>query len=308
MKKIAFIVPPAVELLDLAGPVQVFTEAKSFGFEAGLEFYCFDPETICSAGLPFGKLKSFKTAELSKGDYLFIPGVDFDSLERLRKSNKAFVAWLKESSDKQVNICSVCNAAFVLGEAGLLDHRRSTTHWKRIPLLKEAFPKTKVLEDILYVKSGNIYTSAGISSGIDLALSILEELKGPLFVTKVARNLVVYNRRNHDHTQQSIYLDYRNHVNPKVHEVQDYLIKNLSAENTLEALAEKVFISPRNLSRIFKKTTGTTIGKYITKLRLERAKTLRNNPEFTIDFIASEVGFKTPRQLQKLLKNEKERI
>jgi len=189
-----------------------------------------------------------------------------------------------------------------LGEAGLLDNRECTTHWRRTDELKSRFPKAKVLEDTLYVKSDIIYTSAGISAGIDLALAILENLKSPHFVHKVARGLVVYHRRDQSHSQRSIYLDFRNHINPKIHEVQDFLINNLAKENSIEDLAEMIAMSPRNLSRVFKESTGLTIVEYLTELRREMAKTLLNNPAFTIDYIASQCGYKTPRQLQRILK------
>jgi transcriptional regulator GlxA family with amidase domain len=162
-----------------------------------------------------------------------------------------------------------------------------------------------VMADILYVKSNNVYTSAGISAGIDLALAILEELKGALFTHKVARGLVVYHRRSGTHKQQSIYLDYRNHINPQVHEVQDYLIDNLSKKNDIESLAAMVGMSPRNLSRVFKEKTGSTVLEYLTMLRIEHASTMLNNPEYTIGFIASKCGFATPRQLQRILKANK---
>ncbi|MCW3116572.1 MAG: AraC family transcriptional regulator, partial [Chitinophagaceae bacterium] len=213
-----------------------------------------------------------------------------------------FFKWIKECADKKVFICSICNGAFALGEAGLLKDTECTTHWRRIKELQSRFPNAKVITDILFKKSNNVYTSAGISAGIDLALAILEELKGALFTHKVARGLVVYHRRNHNHTQQSIYLDYRNHINPKIHEVQDYLIDHLSEENSVEDLASLAAMSPRNLSRVFKEKTGSTILEYLTLLRIEYAKTMLNNPEFTIEYIASQCGFKTARQLQRILK------
>ena len=113
---------------------------------------------------------------------------------------------------------------------------------------------------------------------------------------------MVYHRRDQSHSQKSIYLDFRNHINPKIHEVQDFLINNLAKENSIEALAEMVAMSPRNLSRVFKESTGTTVVEYLTKLRLETAKTLFNNPEYTIDYVASQCGFKSARQLQRILK------
>jgi transcriptional regulator GlxA family with amidase domain len=240
---------------------------------------------------------------LNAGDFVFVPGTDHDYLQSAQfGSEKDFFKWIAQCADKNVNTCSICTGAFFLGEAGVLDDRECTTHWRRTDELKTRFPKAKVLADILYVKSDNIYTSAGISAGIDLALAILEYLKGPNFVHKVARGLVVYHRRDPSHSQKSIYLDFRNHINPKIHEVQDFLINNLAKENSIEELSEMVAMSARNLSRVFKESTGLTIVEYLTALRRETAKTLLNNPDYTIDYIASQCGFKSARQLQRILK------
>ena len=133
----------------------------------------------------------------------------------------------------------------------------------------------------------------------------MEELKGALFTHKVARGLVVYHRRNQNHTQKSIYLDYRNHINPAIHLVQDHLIDHLADDNSIDNLAALVAMSPRNLSRVFKEKTNTTILEYLTMLRLEFAKTMLNNPDYTIEYIASKCGFKTSRQLQRILKADK---
>jgi transcriptional regulator GlxA family with amidase domain len=303
MLKLAFIIPPNVELLDLAGPAQVFTEAKSHGLDAAIEFYSYHDENTSTSGVAFGEVKSYKEANLKAGDFVFVPGTDHDYLRSTQfGAEKSFFKWIAHCAESKVNTCSICTGAFFLGEAGLLDGRECTTHWRRTDELKSRFPKAKVKADILYVKSDNIYTSAGISAGIDLALAILEYLKGPHFVHKVARGLVVYHRRDQSHSQKSIYLDFRNHINPKIHEVQDFLINHLDKENSIEALAEMVAMSPRNLSRVFKESTGTTIVEYLTKLRVETAKTLLNNPEYTIEYIASQCGLKTARQLQRILK------
>jgi transcriptional regulator GlxA family with amidase domain len=303
MLKVAFIVPPLVELLDLAGPVQVFTEAKSQGLDVVIEFYSYSDENISTAGVAFGEIKKYKSANLKTGDFVFVLGTDHDYLRSAQFSaEKSFFKWIAQCADRKVNTCSICTGAFFLGEAGLLDGRECTTHWRRTDELKSRFPKAKVLADILYVRSDTIYTSAGISAGIDLALSIVEDLKGPRFVHQVARGLVVYHRRSQNQSQKSVYLDFRNHINPKIHEVQDFLINNLAKENSIESLAEMVAMSPRNLSRVFKESTGLTIVEYLTELRREMAKTLLNNPDYTIDYIASQCGYKTARQLQRILK------
>ncbi len=304
MKKMAFIIPPTVELLDLAGPAQVFTEAKFYGFEVDIEFYRFQETPVSTSGLGFGHIAHYKEAKLKEGDFIFVPGMDADYIRSISfMAERAFFDWLKACSDSRITVCSICNGAFALGHAGLLTNTECTTHWRRVNELQMQFPQAKVLTDILYVKSNDVYTSAGISAGIDLALAILEELKGALFTHKVARGLVVYHRRSGKHKQQSVYLDYRNHINPQVHEVQDLLIDNLSKENSIESLASQVGMSPRNLSRVFKEKTGTTVLEYLTMLRKEYASTMLNNPEYTLDYIASKCGFKTARQLQRILKN-----
>lgn len=305
MKKVVFIIPPTVELLDLSGPVQVFVEAKFHGLEIALEFYQIGDTTVSTAGIGFEKLRQFSEAHLTEGDFVFVPGMDNDYVNSLSfKAEKAFFKWLKACSDNKVTVCSICTGAFALGHAGLLTDTECTTHWRRVGQLQKQFPRAKVLSDILFKKSNNIYTSAGISAGIDMALAILEDMKGPLFTHKVARGLVVYHRRSGTHKQQSIYLDYRNHINPQIHEVQDYMIDNLSKENDIESLAALVGMSPRNLSRVFKEKTGSTVLDYLTLLRKEFATTMMNNPEYTIEFIASKCGFKSARQLQRILKNK----
>ncbi len=185
MRKIAFIIPPTVELLDLAGPVQVFTEAKFYGFEADLEFYQYQEMPVSTSGLGFGKIENFKNAKLKEGDFVFVPGMDCEYVRSISfMAQREFFNWLKECSENKITVCSICNGAFALGHAGLLKNTECTTHWRRVNELQTQFPQAKVVADILYVKSNDVYTSAGISAGIDLALAILEELKGALFTHK----------------------------------------------------------------------------------------------------------------------------
>ncbi|WP_143306516.1 GlxA family transcriptional regulator [Chitinophaga vietnamensis] len=301
-KRIIFILPPLVELLDLAGPAQVFREASLMGIPLDIAFYAVDQRPVSAAGLPFGKISHYRKAILKEGDFIFIPGFYFEGLKRRPNIETSFFRWLSDCAARKINICSVCNAAFILGNAGLLDGRECTTHWRSTGLLQSMFPAARVLTDVLFVKSGNIYTSAGISSGIDMALSILEEWEGPLVANQVARGLVVYHRRSDKHQQQSIYLDYRNHIHPKIHQMQDYMINHLHQSLTVETLSERFNSSVRNLTRIFKEATGVTINEYLTLLRVEKAAALRNNPDYTITKIAAECGFKSARQLQRILK------
>jgi transcriptional regulator GlxA family with amidase domain len=301
--KVAFIIPPTVELLDLAGPVQVFTEAKFQGLELDMEFFLYKKNPVSTSGLIFGKIPGFQKARLGVGDMVFIPGMDQPYVQSSSfRNEKKFFQWLRACTENNVKVCSVCNGAFALGEAGLLNGIECTTHWRRVEELQSRFPQTKVLADVLFVKKGNICTSAGITSGIDLALSIIEDLAGAAFAQKVARGLVVYSRRNGNYKNSSVYLDFRNHLNTKIHEVQNYLVQNIAGENAISKLALIADMGPRNLTRLFKETTGLTINQYLTRLRLDTAKGLLKDPQNSPGNIASRCGFKTARQLQRILR------
>ena len=142
MLKVAFIVPPHVELLDLAGPAQVFTEARFNGYELGIEFYSYQDSVVSTSGIGFGKVANFREANLQSGDFLFIPGMNFEYVSsELFRNEIAFFEWLNECAGRMVNICSVCDAAFALGEAALLDGRECTTHWRRVAALQSRFPR-----------------------------------------------------------------------------------------------------------------------------------------------------------------------
>jgi transcriptional regulator GlxA family with amidase domain len=190
----------------------------------------------------------------------------------------------------------------VLAESRMLQNKICTTHWKCIDYLKKNYANIKVVNDQLYVKDGNMYTSAGMTSGIDMALFIVEENFGPIITAKVAREMVVFLRRSGGQSQGSIYLDFRTHIHPAIHMVQDYIIQHPTAKNSIEDLAEMANMSERNLTRLFRKHTGISINDYKTKCRLEHAETLLKHPGYTIDYIASQCGFQDGRQLRRMWK------
>jgi len=278
-----FVVPPAVHLLDLTGPVQVFAEATAYGQPYQLTFCSYQPRVNSVAGLGLGPLVPFAEVSLAPGDVIFLPGLAMDYLrsEAFRQEGARFFAWLREQHKRGVRLCSVCTGAFILAHAGLLDGKKCTTHWRRLAELQARYPQVRAQADTLFVRDGCIDTSAGVTAGIDLALFLLEEWHGPLFATKIARELVVYTRRGAQHRQLSIYLDYRNHLHSGVHQVQDWLTDHLAAGATIADLAERVHMSPRTLTRTFRQATGVSINEYTTALRRELAATLRLNPALT---------------------------
>jgi transcriptional regulator GlxA family with amidase domain len=174
--------------------------------------------------------------------------------------------------------------------------------------MKIDFPHVKIEENTLFTKSDNIYTCAGVITGIDLALFLIEERHGKQIATEVAKELVVYKRRLATEEQQSVYVQNRNHKDEKIHAIQDWIIQNLEKASTIEDLAELVFISPRNLTRTFKKQTGITIAEYRTKLRVEKAKNLLGYSDYKIEHIANLCGFKTSKQLRMVLEKHLEAL
>jgi transcriptional regulator GlxA family with amidase domain len=167
--------------------------------------------------------------------------------------------------------------------------------------LRRCFPSIKVIENVLFNEQDNIYTSAGIASGIDLALHILEKLENEYFAHKIARELVIYNRRNGNHPQKSELLNYRNHIHSGVHKVQDWLQENLNHKVTLPDLADIANMSERNFTRIFKRETGVTVNGYVQILRKERANLLFKNPDFSHTQIANLCGLQSKRQLNRII-------
>jgi transcriptional regulator GlxA family with amidase domain len=207
---------------------------------------------------------------------------------------------LRQALDRGARIASICSGAFALAHAGLLDGRACTTHWKVADRLERSYPALRVLKNRLFVRDGNVITSAGVASGIDMALSILEEDHGPLVVANVAREMVVYLRRDGDRQQTSVYLDYRTHLHPGVHRVQDFLIANPDQKASIDELAALAGMSPRNLTRAFRKATGLTLKTFANKVKVEIARNLLQSPDLTIDAIASNCGFQDSRQLRRL--------
>lgn len=286
-----FLVLPEVEILDLAGPLQAFAEAKRFRLQV-----CSTRARVHSSqGVWLADLEPLPTPAAS--DLVVVPGMPYAATERF---DRAAIKWLKTAAAAGAHIASVCTGAFVLGEAGLLAGKRCTTHWSRTKELRRRYPGARVLENRLYVTDGNVTTSAGIASGIDMALAILERVQGPIVAAEIAREMVVYIRRDGAQQQQSVYLDYRTHLHPGIHRVQDALVQHPARRTTIEQLSSLAGMSPRNLTRTFRSVTGISINEFATRVRLELARTLQHDPTLTMEAIARRCGFGA-RQLRRLL-------
>jgi transcriptional regulator GlxA family with amidase domain len=290
-----FLLLPEIEVLDLAGPLQVFHEANRIDQRYRVRYCSTAARVKMDGGLVLAELESLP--EIGADDVVVVPGMPYRFTTRI---DRGVARWLKKSAAAGASIASVCTGAFILGDAGLLDGRRCTTHWGRIAELRQRFPKAHVLEDRLFVSDGPITTSAGIASGIDMALAMIERLQGPLVAATVAREMVVYLRRDGSHQQKSIYLEFRTHLHPGIHRVQDWLIRTPEKNATIPELASVAKMSRRNLTRAFRTATGITIQDFTTRLRLELAKSLVHDPSLTIETIAERCGLGSARQLRRI--------
>ncbi len=300
--KFVFLLLPHIHILDLAGADQAIHEA--IDFEADFEIvYCgLNQDVTTTSGLPFGEVQHFSEVSLHSGDFVIIPGSSYSYLiSREFKQEKQLFSWINQTYYKGVSVCSICLGAFVLAEAGLLNGRSCTTHFKKTKELQERYPRLKVVENILYTDQENIYTSAGIAAGIDLTLHIIEKLKGSYFAHKVARELVVYHRRKGTDSQQSELMSFRNHLHAGIHLVQDYIIEHIHIKSNLIALSEIANMSERNFTRIFKKETGVTVNDFITTIRKNKAQDFLKNPDFSRIKVANMVGLESEKQLGRIL-------
>ncbi|HKI06278.1 MAG TPA: GlxA family transcriptional regulator [Thermoanaerobaculia bacterium] len=297
MQRVIFAVLPEVEILDLAGPVQAFHEANPCGAEYVVETCALEPRVRTGQGLWLSDLGPLP--EVGPEDLVVVPGARMDVLQRIEG---AFLRWLREAYGRGAHVASVCTGAFALGEAGLLDGRQCTTHWTRLDDLQRRFPRARVQVNRLFVDDGRITTSAGIVSGIDMALAMVERRHGPLVAAAAAREMVVYVRRDGSHRQQSVYLEYRTHLHAGIHRVQDWLIGHPDERATLDDLARVAALSPRHLTRVFRQATGVSIQEFRTRLRLERAGALLRDPSLTVEAVAARCGFESARQLRRVWK------
>lgn len=235
--------------------------------------------------------------EIADGALIVVPGMPYDATQTL---DRRAIRWLRRSYENGATIASVCTGSFALGEAGLLDGRPCTTHWSRVGELQRRFPRARVVADRLFVFDDRIVTSAGIASGVDMALAIIERHHGPQLAARIAREMVVYIRRDDTQKQTSVYLEYRTHLHPGIHRVQDFIVQHPAADTSLAQLASIASMSERNLTRLFRQATGITIKDYSTRVRVELASTLLHDPALSLDAVAMQCGYANARQLRRV--------
>ena len=302
MTKVVFLLVPGLHLLDLAGPAQAFGTAADLGCGYELAYVAGREDVPTAQGITVKA--STHWPALAKDDLIIVPG--WRVTPDLAGTGPLADAALEALAVHHANggtVASVCAGTDALGRAGLLDGRRCTTHHDIQDELASRYPTATVIRDVLYVIDGRVATSAGIASGIDLALHLIAVRDGPATAARVAREMVVYARRNGDDLQVSAMLRHRNHLSDTAHRAQDHIEARFAGPLPLAQIASNCGVSERTLTRKFTEATGLTPLRYQQLLRLERAEHLISHGA-TVETAARTVGFQDARMLRRLRTRE----
>jgi transcriptional regulator GlxA family with amidase domain len=294
---VVFLLAPQLHLLDIAGPAQAFSTASDLGHDYQLRYVAEQEDVPTAQGLCLQA--SVTWPDLSCDDMIVVPGWRSPEGESHAKFSAATLHRLRAHHRDGGVVASVCAGAFALGQAGLLDGRRCTTHHALQDELASRYERATVVHDVLYVIDERLVTAAGIVSGIDLVLHLLARRHGPGFAARIAREMVVYARRNGDEHQTSAMLRFRSHLSDTVHCVQNVIDARFTQPLTLGELASAGGVSKRTLTRAFVRATGLTPLRYQQLLRLERAEHLIGRGA-TVEAAGRDVGFTDARMLRRL--------
>lgn len=281
-----------VQSLDITGPMEVFTGASRYqdgrGSGPAYQVRTASPGGVpvtTSSGLtlvPDGDLPDPGAADV---DTLVIPGGTAGA------PDGELAGWLRRSAPLARRITSVCTGAFLLAEAGLLAGRRATTHWAYSDALARRFPEVRVDPEPIYVRDGNIATSAGVTAGIDLALALVEEDIGRAAALAVARHLVVFLHRPGGQAQFSAQLRAQSARRQPLRDVQQWISEHPAADLSVDKLAARASLSPRQFARAFAAETGVPPGRHVAAIRLEAARRMLEDCADGIEQVASACGY-----------------
>lgn len=302
MRSVEFFLYPDALGLDIIGPLDVFSTATEILRQNGDTNKGY--RALFSAEKPgLIKLNSGLQlqAEISIGkgkptDIFLVPGgLGIDQVTQ----NSDLILCIRSKAEKAKQIVSVCGGTFILAKAGLLKGKKVTTHWKGAKELASLYPDINVVSDAIYVRDGKISTSAGVTAGIDLALCLVEEDFGSSLAMEVARILVVYLRRSGGQSQFSAPMELRSKAGKQFTALHDWMFENLEQRLSVELMAERAAMSPRNFSRLFTRETGITPGKYVELMRLNKARELLESADLSMEAIAEASGFIREERLRR---------
>jgi transcriptional regulator GlxA family with amidase domain len=295
---VVIVVFDGVKLLDAAGPAEVFAEANRFGANYSLEITSVDGRDVTtSIGTRFPVTRSISS--IDSADIVVVAGGD--NLVG-RPIDPALVEALKTVPARTRRLASVCTGSFILAQAGLLNGRRATTHWRHTRLLARAFPEVGVEPDAIFVRDGDVFTSAGVSSGIDLALALVEMDYGSELVREVARSLVVYLKRAGGQSQFSVLVEADPPPESGLRVVTDAITADPSADHSVKKLASRASLSTRQLTRLFHSELGMTPARYVELVRIEFARAALETGR-TVNETARLAGFGSTETLRRVFLN-----
>ena len=298
-RRIVILAFPGVQPLDVIGPAEVFTGADALagGGEYAVEVVAKDPDPIATRSGAYGLVPRTTTARCKGPIDTLIVGGGF-GVERAQE-DAALIRWIRSAARRSRRVTSVCSGTFLLARAGLLEGRTVTTHWASTAELARRHPELTVDPNPIFVRDGNVWTSAGVTSGMDLSLALVEEDLGREIAVEIARWLVLFLQRPGGQAQFSSHLSAQLAERRPLRDLQSWIADNLDADLRVEALADRAAMSPRNFARFFRRETGITPAAYVEELRVERARQLLEESAEPIELISARCGFGTPETMRR---------
>ncbi len=297
MRRIAILVFDGVQTLDVIGPAEVLGTAARFADKPA-----YDVRIVAAQAGPIRTSSVGIVAERAfdslRGplDTLLIAG---GAGVAVAARDERTVRWVQAAAKRSRRLASVCSGSFLLAEAGLLDGRRATTHWAYCDLLQRMYPQVEVDPDPIFVRDGNVSTSAGVTAGMDLALAFVEEDHGRELALEVARQLVLFLKRPGGQAQFSAQLAAQLSEREPLRELQLWIADHLDADLSVPALAERAHMSERNFARAFRAGTGMTPAAFVEAARVERARIALESADTPVEAVARAAGFGTVETMRR---------
>jgi transcriptional regulator GlxA family with amidase domain len=296
MRRVVVVAFPGVQTLDVTGPAEVLRAASLIrppGYEVIVAAASKEPLVTSTVSfLPDATLEEV-TGPI---DTLLIAG---GTGTRPAEEDERLIDWIADAATRSTRVASVCTGAFLLARAGLLDGRRATTHWASCADLAERYPEVAVEPDPIFVRDGNVATSAGVTAGMDLALALVEEDLGRDAALQAARWLVVFLQRPGGQAQFSAQLAAQAADRAPLRELQAWIPDHLDEDLSVPALAHRTDMSDRNFARAFRRETGMTPGAYVEAARVERARIALETGDLSIESVAEQAGFGTVETMRR---------
>ncbi|MQB23350.1 GlxA family transcriptional regulator [Agrobacterium tumefaciens] len=304
------VLPPQTLLLDVAGPLEVLRYAneqqKKIRFDC--HYIAAQPNQMTTIGLGLCGLEPLPD-ELPAHAMILISGSSSMAPQQpeVSKERRALSGWLRRTVGPDTTIVSICSGALIAAEAGLFDGHSCTTHAHCIADLKRVAPLALVQENRLFVEDGKRFSSAGISTGIDLVLHLVSTLVSPEVAARIAQIMVVYLRRTTHDPQISPWLSGRNHIHPSIHRAQDAIVANPAEDWTLARLSDIANLSQRHLSRLFREQTGLSVVDYVNLIRVTLARDIISQSRLDMEAVAERSGFASARHLRRIWQQHHEK-